>query len=672
MGEISLFKHNSSKIVILLEILLVSVVVLGVIGFTPTLRHQIGHQISHQISQQITQWLKTRKNVPVVTASDIQRYIHQQAIEPTLAVHSSARSLTVARGPLRVDTLNPRYFSDGERIVYLTGSHTWLNLQDGVLTDPPPPFDYALWLTFLAAQNHNFFRLYVWEEAKWVTESAAPYYFAPLPYQRTGPGLALDDKPKFDLTKFDQAYFDRLRQRVQTAGDRGIYVAVMLFNGWSVAYPKGQEQLANPWLGHPFNGNNNINGIDGDPNQDNSGAETQALTIPEVTALQEAYVAKVIDTVNDLDNVLYEISNESNGDAQQWQYHMINFIKGYEAAKPKQHPVGMTAQWPGGSNDELFASPADWISPSGTLDNPPPADGRKVIISDTDHLCGICGDRSWVWKSFTRGLNPIFMDQYDDSYKLEGGGYDMNNATDVSLRRNLGYTRQYAERMALGAMTPHGELASTGYCLANPATQAAEYLVYLPVGGNVTVDLAAALGLLNVEWFNPATGATVAGSATTGGGKQEFTAPFSGDAVLYLYQPPAAATPTATATLPATATPPPVPSPSPTATATPPPVPSPSPTATPQPVPSPSPTATSTPQPVSSPSPTATATPQPLSSPSPTGTSTPQPLLSPSPTATASTLPPILSPSLTPTFAPTTPAGSGYQLFVPFVRKSTP
>ena len=31
-----------------------------------------------------------------------------------------------------------------------------------------------------------------------------------------------------------------------------------------------------------------------------------------ITALQEAYVRKVVDTVNDLDNVLYEISNESS------------------------------------------------------------------------------------------------------------------------------------------------------------------------------------------------------------------------------------------------------------------------------------------------------------------------------------------------------------------------
>jgi hypothetical protein len=35
-------------------------------------------------------------------------------------------------------------------------------------------------------------------------------------------------------------------------------------------------------------------------------------------AIQEAYVKKVIDTVNDLDNVLYEISNESRGSSDEW------------------------------------------------------------------------------------------------------------------------------------------------------------------------------------------------------------------------------------------------------------------------------------------------------------------------------------------------------------------
>jgi hypothetical protein len=260
--------------------------------------------------------------------------------------------------------------------------------------------------------------------------------------------------------------------------------------------------------------------------------------------LQEAYVRKVIDTVDDLDNVLYEISNESPANSEQWQYHMINYIKNYEATKPKQHPVGMTWEWPNDAklNQDLYNSPADWISPggAGNLDtySPPVTDGSKVILADTDHLCGICGSRQWVWKSFTRGENPIFMDIYDNA--TSSRGMPFYNANEVEIRNNLGYVRSYAVRLNLTAMLPtsNTSLCSTGYCLRRAVANGAEYLVYRPASsGNITVDLSAtsATKVLSVEWFNPVTGATLAGGTVNGGASRSFTPPFSNDAVLYIY-----------------------------------------------------------------------------------------------------------------------------------------
>jgi hypothetical protein len=386
------------------------------------------------------------------------------------------------------------------------------------------------------------------------------YRFDPMPYQRPGPGTALDGKPKFNLTQFNQAYFDRMRARIIEAGNRGIYVSIMLFDGWSIAKAKGDYNKNNPWKGHPFNSSNNVNGIDGDTNGDNSGEEIHELGIAAVTARQEAYVRKVIDTVNDLDNVLYEISNESQGGSEAWQYHMIAVIKDYEAGKPKQHPVGMTAPWIGGYNPDLYASAADWISLNNgdgeVFFDPPAADGRKVLLTDTDHLCGICGDRDWVWKTFTRGHNPIFMDGYDGAgYGVGGDGFNFNHPPWVRVRTNLGYTLSYATRMNLAAMTPRGDLASSGYCLANPAAAGAEYLIYLPSGGTVTVDLSGAVGELSVEWFNPETGVITSGTTTIGGGHRSFPAPFDGDAVLYIYQAAGGETPVPTETAVPTAVP---------------------------------------------------------------------------------------------------------------------
>ena len=111
-------------------------------------------------------------------------------------------------GPLRVSASNPRYFADRNgKVVYLVGSHTWTNLQDGGGAYPPPSFDYEAYLDFLHANNHNFFRLWMWEQPRWALETSDDNYWVdPLPYLRTGPGTATDGQPKFDLTKFNQAY----------------------------------------------------------------------------------------------------------------------------------------------------------------------------------------------------------------------------------------------------------------------------------------------------------------------------------------------------------------------------------------------------------------------------------------------------------------------------------
>ena len=448
-------------------------------------------------------------------------------------------SIPAESGPLKVNLANPRYFSRGTvKAILLTGSHTWLDFQDAGHGNPPPSFDYPGFLDFLEENGHNFFRLWTWEQTRWTLETSDDlYWFGPsTPFARTGPGDALDGLPRFDLETFDQAYFDRLRARVEEAGERGIYVAVMLFDGWSVAKEKGNFSENNPWRGHPFNAANNINGVDGDVDGDDSGEETHELANAEVLAIQEAYVRKVIDTVNDLDNVLYEISNESHSNSQDWQYHMIDFIKDYERTLVKQHPVGMTVEYPGGDNAELFASPADWISVNGSIDNPPAADGTKVILDDTDHLCGICGDREWVWKSFMRGRNPVFMDGYDGAaYGVGGEGFDFDAPTWVSLRANLGYVQAFADRVNLVAMEPRGDLASTGYCLSSVGSGGSEYLVYAPDGGGISVDLSSVSGDLTVEWFDPSTGNPQLGGSVPGGGWETFSPPFAGDAVLYLH-----------------------------------------------------------------------------------------------------------------------------------------
>jgi hypothetical protein len=485
-----------------------------------------GHKIIEKLSLVID-------NIPPTVAMT-QRAI-KFGLEPTINVNNSDNLVThpikqirsaIANGPLRVNLVNPRYFTDGSgKAIFLTGSHTWDNRQDMGTNI----FDYDRYLSLLNQYNHNFVRLWIWEQPKGITTTPDPAkpmdILTPEIFARVGPGAAADGGLKFDVTQYNQKHLDRLRQRIIEAGNRGIYVSVMLFDGWSIEKKAGG---ANPWIYHPFNRNNNVNGINGDFNNDQSGTEIHTLQIPAITQIQENYVQKVIDTVNDLDNVLYEISNESQGNSQDWQYHMINYIKAYEATKPKQHPVGMTFNYPHGSNGSLFNSPADWIAPNedgGYKDDPPAATGKKVIFSDTDHLWGIGGDRVWAWKSFTRGLNPLYMDPWDSEF--------IPVKPNMDLRINLGYILSFANRMNLAAMSPQDNLSSTGYCLANSANNA-EYLIYSSTGDKITVDLSVAKGDLAVEWFNPSNGLVMSGTRTTGGGNRTFISPFAGDAVLYI------------------------------------------------------------------------------------------------------------------------------------------
>lgn len=448
-------------------------------------------------------------------------------------VANAATATTPATGPLRVSQANPRYFADASgRTVYLTGSHTWNNLQDMGEADPPPAFDFNGYLDFLERRHHNFIRLWRWELVRWNTaanneKESRTHFAAPHPWTRRGTETALDGKARFDLATFDEGYFTRLRSRVAEAGRRGVYVSIMLFEGWGLQFvPEG-------WKWHPFNPANNSNGIGGGVKADSKGLAIFTLAHPDITRVQEAYVRKVIDTVNDLDNVLYEISNENHPPSTEWQYHFIRFIRDYEKSRPKQHPVGMTFQYQAGANATLFDSPADWISPNPDAaggqnyrDNPPVADGRKVILSDTDHLWGVGGDVAWAWKSFLRGLNPLFMDPYDRKI-LDLGTDDQWEPVRVALGR----IRELADTLNLAATVPHPELATTGYCLAEPGVA---YLVFQPKPGEAfSIDLKP--GAYRYRWVRADSGVVAGeGRVEALGGKQEFKPPIAQNTVLEL------------------------------------------------------------------------------------------------------------------------------------------
>ena len=447
-----------------------------------------------------------------------------------------------ARGPLRVHSENPRYFTDGSgKAIFLTGSHTWANFQDIGLA-PIRRFDWPAYLDMMVKHNHNFMRFWHWMQAAYAPWTQDKMLVDPLPYLRPGPGIAKDGLPKFDLTKFNPVYFERMHTRVAEAGDRGIYAAIQLFQSFS---EKKEGVPCDPWVAHPYNGANNTNHFDGEK----PGTGTADLSRPEVREMQAKYMQKIIGTVADLDNVLYEVINE--GGTKDWDWWVVDFMHKHEAEKSKVHPVGLTG-WNAETVEQMCSSPAEWISIGGDQGaywktDPPAWDGKKVSVCDTDHLWGHGGTPSWAWKCFVRGHNTLLMDSWDaipgrpcgEVNWVKRPGYparDLNRREDWTwepVRKAIGNTRVLAKRANLAAMAPHDELATTKYCLANPGT---EYIVYLPEGDEVTVDLSSALGTFTVEWMQPVEGTITSGGTVRGGDKSNFAVPFPGAATLYLHR----------------------------------------------------------------------------------------------------------------------------------------
>lgn len=442
---------------------------------------------------------------------------------------------------LKVHPDNPRYFADETgRAVLLAGSHTWTVLQDAGREWPPPAFDYEGWLDRLQALGHQFFRMWTWEHARWVAHDTTDFWFDPLPYRRTGPGDALDGRPRFDLRQFDERYLQRLRSRVEAAGSRGIYCAVMLFHGWSIE-PKTYALAAglNPWRGHPLHRENNVNGIDGDPAGADHGLLTHTLAIPEVIDLQRRYLRHVAETLAGVPNVLYEVSNEDAASAENdaWQDWVVTTIRAEEIALGARPHVAMrTVSWPAPpSLDALFASPAEAISPNspsrhgtGLEDyclDPPPADGRKVVVADTDHLWGVGGDADWVWRTFTRGHNPVFMDPWEGDFVAVG-------AYDTRARDALGVAARLADRLDLAGLEPRIGFASSRFALV--ARDLSLAVVYCPVDYEVTVDLRDVAGAVAVEWLHPVSGLGRPGVPLAGGSFALLRPPFAGGSVAVL------------------------------------------------------------------------------------------------------------------------------------------
>jgi hypothetical protein len=233
--------------------------------------------------------------------------------------------------PISLHPDNPHYFLFRGKPAVLIGSTEHYG---AVLNQD---FDYRPYFDELAARGLNLTRTftgaYVEPEGAFGIERNT---LAPLPGRFLCP-WARSDEPgyavggnKFDLDRWDEAYFTRLRDFVAEAGARGIVVELALFSNY---YDTLQ------WSISPLYIENNINGVGDFRNW----REVLSLNHPDLLAVQEKMVRKIAAELNGFDNLYYEICNEPYfGDTaalRTWQDHMTGVLAAAEAELPRQHLI---------------------------------------------------------------------------------------------------------------------------------------------------------------------------------------------------------------------------------------------------------------------------------------------------------------------------------------------
>src|SRR4051794_12990408 len=238
-----------------------------------------------------------------VAASDFTRMV------PTSISVVLLSAITLAAEPLRLLPDNPHYFLfQGKPAVLISsGEHYGAVLNRS--------FDYRKYLDTLAADNLNLTRTFtgMYREVPGESFGIARNTLAPeeadfvQPFLRTG-------QQRYDLSQWNDEYFQRWRDFLSYAGQRGIVVEVTLFT----TYYNDKH-----WSMSPLNAANNAQGI-GKVKSD----EVLTLKDPALVEAQERFVRKLVTELKDFDNLYYEICNEPyfHGVTEEWQRRISRAI----------------------------------------------------------------------------------------------------------------------------------------------------------------------------------------------------------------------------------------------------------------------------------------------------------------------------------------------------------
>jgi hypothetical protein len=445
-------------------------------------------------------------------------------------------SVTAFATPIAVHPVNPHYFIwRGQPTILITSAEHY-----GAVLNAD--FDYRRYLDTLAADGMNYTRVFsgayvepsgAFNIARNTLAPAAGRYLAPWP-RSAEPGYP-NGGNKFDLSRWDPAYFDRLKAFVRYAADRNIVVEISLF------CPMYEELQ---WSLSPMNAANNINGI-------GAVARTGVYTLDGDRRLLDVQVAltrKLITELNDFDNVFFEICNEPyfGGVTMAWQHHIADTIVETERGLPATHLIAQNIA----NKSARITNPHPAVSIFNFHYATPPATVGlnaaigKIIGDDETGFRGTSDSlyRSEAWEFILAGgglynnLDYSFAVGYEDGTfeypsKQPGGG-------SRQLRRQLRVLREFINGFDFVRMSPSPAIVKDGVpangavqALALPAEAIAVYMrrplkdgnAGSPASSSLQIDLPA--GTWQAEWVDTMSGSLARSQSVDGGGVRALEVP---------------------------------------------------------------------------------------------------------------------------------------------------
>jgi arylsulfatase A-like enzyme len=462
-------------------------------------------------------------------------------------------------GPIALDPRNPHYLRFRGRPVILVGSGEHY----GAVVNRA--FDQRRYLDTLQRDGLNQTRVFVgtyYEKpgdfgisANTLAPSTADVV---VPWARsTTPGAA-DGGNTFDLSRWEPAYFDRLRTFVAEAGRRGIVVEVVLFSSY---YGGG-------WPLSPLNAANNVNGVGNVPRE-----LANTLDNGRLLAEQERVVRRIVTELKDFDNVYYEAQNEpwadhevpaaivnrsllptdvtagaawknrvdlASAESLAWQARIASFVVDEETKLGVRHLIAQNVAnhfFPARDVDRNvsvlnfhYATPEAATLNAGlgrviSFDETGFASPQdKVAAPETDTIY-----RRQAWEFLMSGGGIYSMLDYSFTVGHEDGGF-VNTAPgggSPALRKQLRVLKDFLHRFDIPALSPRPRLvlSAPGAFPKSLGTDQA-FGVYLWGDGRTTLTVDVEAGSWREEWVDTRTGETrKEGSHAHAGGPLALTAP---------------------------------------------------------------------------------------------------------------------------------------------------